>query len=238
MLFRSQKAGIYTAGELQKENQEWVVDSEGYIIAYKGSKTELVVPSHLLKENSDEVIIVKGIKSFKNNTYGSATTLAAVTSVTISNGIKTIEDSTDGAFRYLSNVVEINIPSTMTYIGHNAFLPCTALETLTIPNGVETIQVSALPMDKSLSTIILEENLKNNFVIPSSYGTWFYNSEQTPIDELSIAGTYKKATYSIKYDGKGATLSSGETSYIKSNFLQGKSITLDENQFTNQSNAN
>ena len=233
-----QKAGIYTAGELQKENQEWVVDSEGYIIAYKGSKTELVVPSHLLKENSDEVIIVKGIKSFKNNTYGSATTLAAVTSVTISNGIKTIEDSTDGAFRYLSNVVEINIPSTMTYIGHNAFLPCTALETLTIPNGVETIQVSALPMDKSLSTIILEENLKNNFVIPSSYGTWFYNSEQTPIDELSIAGTYKKATYSIKYDGKGATLSSGETSYIKSNFLQGKSITLDENQFTNQSNAN
>lgn len=233
-----QKAGIYTAGELQKENQEWVVDSEGYIIAYKGSKTELVVPSHLLKENSDEVIIVKGIKSFKNNTYGSATTLAAVTSVTISNGIKTIEDSTDGAFRYLSNVVEINIPSTMTYIGHNAFLPCTALETLTIPNGVETIQVSALPMDKSLSTIILEGNLKNNFVIPSSYGTWFYNSEQTPIDELSIAGTYKKATYSIKYDGKGATLSSGETSYIKSNFLQGKSITLDENQFTNQSNAN
>ena len=233
-----QKAGIYTAGELQKENQEWVVDSEGYIIAYKGSKTELVVPSHLLKENSDEVIIVKGIKSFKNNTYGSATTLAAVTSVTISNGIKTIEDSTDGAFRYLSNVVEINIPSTMTYIGHNAFLPCTALETLTIPNGVETIQVSALPMDKSLSNIILEENLKNNFVIPSSYGTWFYNSEQTPIDELSIAGTYKKATYSIKYDGKGATLSSGETSYIKSNFLQGKSITLDENQFTNQSNAN
>ncbi len=233
-----QKAGIYTAGELQKENQEWVVDSEGYIIAYKGSKTELVVPSHLLKENSDEVIIVKGIKSFKNNTYGSATTLAAVTSVTISNGIKTIEDSTDGAFRYLSNVVEINIPSTMTYIGHNAFLPCTALETITIPNGVETIQVSALPMDKSLSTIILEGNLKNNFVIPSSYGTWFYNSEQTPIDELSIAGTYKKATYSIKYDGKGATLSSGETSYIKSNFLQGKSITLDENQFTNQSNAN
>ena len=233
-----QKAGIYTAGELQKENQEWVVDSEGYIIAYKGSKTELVVPSHLLKENSDEVIIVKGIKSFKNNTYGSATTLAAVTSVTISNGIKTIEDSTDGAFRYLSNVVEINIPSTMTYIGHNAFLPCTVLETLTIPNGVETIQVSALPMDKSLSTIILEGNLKNNFIIPSSYGTWFYNSEQTPIDELSIAGTYKKATYSIKYDGKGATLSSGETSYIKSNFLQGKSITLDENQFTNQSNAN
>ena len=233
-----QKAGIYTAGELQKENQEWVVDSEGYIIAYKGSKTELVVPSHLLKENSDEVIIVKGIKSFKNNTYGSATTLSAVTSVTISNGIKTIEDSTDGAFRYLSNVVEINIPSTMTYIGHNAFLPCTVLETLTIPNGVETIQVSALPMDKSLSTIILEGNLKNNFVIPSSYGTWFYNSEQTPIDELSIAGTYKKATYSIKYDGKGATLSSGETSYIKSNFLQGKSITLDENQFTNQSNAN
>ena len=233
-----QKAGIYTAGELQKENQEWVVDSEGYIIAYKGSKTELVVPSHLLRKDSDNVIIVKGIKSFKNNTYGSATTLAAVTSVTISNGIKTIEDSTDGAFRYLSNVVEINIPSTMTYIGHNAFLPCTALETLTIPNGVETIQVSALPMDKSLSTIILEGNLKNNFVIPSSYGTWFYNSEQTPIDELSIAGTYKKATYSIKYDGKGATLSSGETSYIKSNFLQGKSITLDENQFTNQSNAN
>ena len=233
-----QKAGIYTAGELQKENQEWVVDSEGYIIAYKGSKTELVVPSHLLRQDSDNVIIVKGIKSFKNNTYGSATTLAAVTSVTISNGIKTIEDSTDGAFRYLSNVVEINIPSTMTYIGHNAFLPCTALETLTIPNGVETIQVSALPMDKSLSTIILEGNLKNNFVIPSSYGTWFYNSEQTPIDELSIAGTYKKATYSIKYDGKGATLSSGETSYIKSNFLQGKSITLDENQFTNQSNAN
>ena len=233
-----QKAGIYTAGELQKENQEWVVDSEGYIIAYKGSKTELVVPSHLLKENSDEVIIVKGIKSFKSGYQGEITKLAAVTSVTISNGIKTIEDSTDGAFRYLSNVVEINIPSTMTYIGHNAFLPCTALETLTIPNGVETIQVSALPMDKSLSNIILEENLKNNFVIPSSYGTWFYNSEQTPIDELSIAGTYKKATYSIKYDGKGATLSSGETSYIKSNFLQGKSITLDENQFTNQSNAN
>ncbi|MGN1162657.1 MAG: leucine-rich repeat protein, partial [Christensenellales bacterium] len=143
-----QTAGIYTSSELQHEDVEWVVDDEGYIVAYTGFKTELVVPSHLLN-NDNEVIFVKGIKSFKYNTAGNVTTLGNVTSVTLSEGLKTIEDSANGAFQYLTNVVEINLCSTLTYIGENAFKACEILEEITIPSGVKEVAVSALPMDKN-----------------------------------------------------------------------------------------
>ncbi len=230
-----QKAGIYTSSQLQRENEEWVVDSDGYIIAYKGTKTELVVPSHLLKENSDEVIIVKGIKSFKSSYMGDTTVLGAVTSVTISEGLKTIEDSTDGAFQYLKNLVEINLSSTITYIGENAFKNCEVLSEITIPNGVKEIAVSALPMDKNLSKITLEGNLKTIFNIPDAYGSWFYNNEPTATDTIYIQGVYNKLRYTIVYDGNGATLSDGSTSFNQENVLQGKEIVLADNSFISSS---
>ena len=230
-----QKAGIYTSSQLQRENEEWVVDSNGYIIAYKGTKTELVVPSHLLKENSDEVIIVKGIKSFKSSYMGDTTVLEAVTSVTISEGLKTIEDSTDGAFQYLKNLVEINLSSTITYIGENAFKNCEVLSEITIPNGVKEIAVSALPMDKNLSKITLEGNLKTIFNISDAYGSWFYNNEPTATDTIYIQGVYNKLRYTIVYDGNGATLSDGSTSFNQESVLQGKEIVLADNSFISSS---
>ena len=244
-----EKAGIYTLSELQREKEEWVVDSDGYIIAYNGTKTELVVPSHLLKQYSDEVIIVKGIKSFSNirendyfwdsnnKRFNYSDTLCNVTSVTVSEGIKTIENQSFSVFRYLSNVVEINLSSTTTYIGENAFMVCEKLEQIRIPSSVNTIEVSALPMDKNLATVILDGTLKTAFEIPENYGTWFYNSDQTPVDEMFVSGTYKKATYNIRYVGNGGTLSNGESSYEKSNIGQGKTITLDQNQFSSSANA-
>lgn len=230
-----QKAGIYTSSQLQRENEEWVVDSNGYIIAYKGTKTELVVPSHLLKENSDEVIIVKGIKSFKSSYMGDTTVLGAVTSVTISEGLKTIEDSTDGAFQYLKNLVEINLSSTINYIGENAFKNCEVLSEITIPSGVKEIAVSALPMDKNLSKITLEGNLKTIFNISDAYGSWFYNNEPTATDTIYIQGVYNKLRYTIVYDGNGATLSDGSTSFNQENVLQGKEIVLADNSFISSS---
>lgn len=230
-----QKAGIYTSSQLQRENEEWVVDSDGYIIAYTGTKTELVVPSHLLKQNSDEVIIVKGIKSFKSSYMGDTTVLGAVTSVTISEGLKTIEDSTDGAFQYLKNLVEINLSSTINYIGENAFKNCEVLSEITIPSGVKEIAVSALPMDKNLSKITLEGNLKTIFNISDAYGSWFYNNEPTATDTIYIQGVYNKLRYTIVYDGNGATLSDGSTSFNQENVLQGKEIVLADNSFISSS---
>ncbi len=230
-----QKAGIYTSSQLQRENEEWVVDSNGYIIAYTGTKTELVVPSHLLKQNSDEVIIVKGIKSFKSSYMGDTTVLGAVTSVTISEGLKTIEDSTDGAFQYLKNLVEINLSSTINYIGENAFKNCEVLSEITIPSGVKEIAVSALPMDKNLSKITLEGNLKTIFNILDAYGSWFYNNEPTATDTIYIQGVYNKLRYTIVYDGNGATLSDGSTSFNQENVLQGKEIVLADNSFISSS---
>ena len=242
-----QKAGIYTSSQLQRENEEWVVDSDGYIIAYKGTKTELVVPSHLLKENSDVVIIVKGIKSFSNiqendyfwdsnnNLVHYSDTLCNVTSVTISEGIKTIESQSFSAFRYLSNVVEINLSSTINYIGENAFKNCEVLSEITIPSGVKEIAVSALPMDKNLSKITLEGNLKTIFNILDAYGSWFYNNEPTATDTIYIQGVYNKLRYTIVYDGNGATLSDGSTSFNQENVLQGKEIVLADNSFISSS---
>lgn len=230
-----QKAGIYTSSQLQRENEEWVVDSDGYIIAYTGTKTELVVPSHLLKQNSDEVIIVKGIKSFKSSYMGDTTVLGAVTSVTISEGLKTIEDSTDGAFQYLKNLVEINLSSTINYIGENAFKNCEVLSEITIPSGVKEIAVSALPMDKNLSKITLEGNLKTIFNISDAYGSWFYNNEPTATDTIYIQGVYNKLRYTIVYDGNGATLSDGSTSFNQESVLQGKEIVLADNSFISSS---
>ena len=242
-----QTAGIYTSSQLQRENEEWVVDSDGYIIAYKGTKTELVVPSHLLRQDSDNVIIVKGIKSFSNikendyfwdsnnNLVYYSDTLCNVTSVTISEGIKTIESQSFSAFRYLTNVVEINLCSTLTYIGENAFKACEILEEITIPSGVKEVAVSALPMDKNLQTINLEANLKTIFEIPDSYGSWFYNSEPTRTETMYVKGVYKKLLYTIVYDGNGATMSDGRKSFTQEGILQGKEINLADNSFVGTS---
>ena len=54
---------------------------------------------------------------------------------------------------------------------------------------------------------------------------------------MFVSGTYKKATYNIRYVGNGGTLSNGESSYEKSNIGQGKTITLDQNQFSSSANA-
>ena len=232
-----QKAGIYTSSELQRVNQEWVVDSEGYIIAYIGSKTELVVPSHLLKENSYDVIIVKGIKSFKTSSYGSESTLNAVTSVAFSEGIKTIVDSTNGAFQYMKSLVEIKMSSTLNYIGENAFRDCDSLQEITVSSGVKEIAVSALPMDKNLRKVTLEGNLNTIFEIPDEYGAWFYNNEPTPTETIFIQGVYNKLLYSIIYGGNGAAMADGRTSYSQDNLLQGQVVNFAQNAFISPTSA-
>lgn len=232
-----QKAGIYTSSELQRVNQEWVVDSDGYIIAYIGSKTELVVPSHLLKENSYDVIIVKGIKSFKTSSYGSEATLNAVTSVAFSEGIKTIVDSTNGAFQYMKSLVEIKMSSTLNYIGENAFRDCDSLQEITVSSGVKEIAVSALPMDKNLRKVTLEGNLNTIFEIPDEYGAWFYNNEPTPTETIFIQGVYSKLLYSIVYEGNGAAMADGRTSYSQDNLLQGQVVNFAQNAFISPTSA-
>eukprot|EP01043_Picozoa_sp_COSAG02_P015426 COSAG02_NODE_659_length_18772_cov_14.955015_1_plen_417_part_10 len=63
----------------------------------------------------------------------------APTALTIMDGVFTIERA---AFRY-SQVIRIEIPGSVTYIGNRAFSGCSLLSTVAIPHGVTSIEYGA-----------------------------------------------------------------------------------------------
>lgn len=128
-----------------------------------------------------------------------------------------------GAFQNCDFVAELIIPETVSNIESNAFTGCTSLSTLTIPRSVTSIGDGAFSGCAGLNSLILLT------VTPPTMGTGALDGTaatvSVPVDGLddykaaggwssyssSIAG-YSSETYTVTFDGQGATKAANPTS--------------------------
>ena len=107
----------------------------------------------------------------------------------IGTGVTNIGHS---AFRECSNLTNITIPSSVTSIGAYAFEGCSGLTSVTIPNSVTSIGSSAFFTCKNLTSITIN---KNKDVVESmeNYDDWGfgygYEEDNDLIFEATIHGT-------------------------------------------------
>lgn len=99
----------------------------------------------------DGVVFSKNMTSIVVYPYGKPGTYS------IPAGVKSIE----GAFIGCSNLTNIIIPSSVTYIGDESFRYCYALTSITLPDNLQTIGESAFDLCLNITAIDLPSSLKS-----------------------------------------------------------------------------
>lgn len=116
---------VYTnegGSKLTTDENGYVIYTDGdqkILVAYRGTETELVLPSYITEINNH---------AFYN--------CRALTSITIPSSVTVIGGS---AFRNCSGLTSITIPNGVTYIGSYAFADCGGLTSIIISNSVSQI---------------------------------------------------------------------------------------------------
>ena len=139
-----------------------IADGEVTITDYKGSETNLVIPSEI------EGLPVTEIEAF-------AFDECAMTSVVIPGSVRRIGG---GAFYYCINAKSITIPSSVTSIGYGAFYYCTGLTSLTIPSSVKTLGSQVFAYCKGLKSFTIPNSVT---VIPDGAFSACYALESITI---------------------------------------------------------
>ncbi len=113
------------------------------IMHYKGSDTNLVIPSEIDGKKVTSI----------GNLYGNR----GIISVEIPNSVKNIGD---GAFDGFSSLKNIIIPDSVTSIGSCAFENCTSLTEVKIPNSVKVIGIRTFRYCISLTKIEIPDSVE------------------------------------------------------------------------------
>ncbi len=173
------KAGTYSIYP-QNENQ-WIVDEQGYIIAYTGTNTTVVVPSQITKNGQN--IQVVGIKNFQNY---------SLVDVTISEGVDVIDD---GVFANMSRLKKVKLSPTTTKVGNEAFKNCSSLISCVLPDSVIETGEDIFENCQNIKIIISNANLSTTQILSNvSEGVWYKNSGSAGqvVTQMSTAGVYSK----------------------------------------------
>lgn len=185
------------------------------LVAYIGSKTELVLPSSF---NGEDYII--GPYAFSKTN---------ITNVTISNNVKTIKYN---AFYGCDNLYAVVIGNGVTSIGTEAFSSCSNLSSLTIGSNVSTIGSSAFADCNEIERIyalntkaitcdesIFATDAYNNAILYVPSDRVFAYEKATPWKKFQIEPMKK---FTITYMVDGEVYKTLETEYATE-------ITLPEN---------
>ena len=157
----------------------FIITSDGMLLKYVGSDTDVVIPSTYSISEDGEVIAGDdySVTSIGNSAFAYCDSL---TSITIPAGVTSIGNS---AFYGCSSLTSITIPASVTYIGSSAFFGCSNLATvifeegsrlesigdyafrscgiltsITIPASVTSIRNYAFHNCSNLATVIIESN--------------------------------------------------------------------------------
>ena len=137
---------IAPAGATYSE-ADYVISAAGELKQYKGSDTEVVIPSE--------------VRVIDSSAFSGKQRLS---SVVIPEGVTEIRSN---AFYNCSGLKQISFPQSVTLIGSQAFANCDSLETLDLPDGLVTIGENAFyDCDRLLSLSVpdsVEELAKGAF---------------------------------------------------------------------------
>ena len=136
---------VYTTeggSKISTDENGYVIYTDGdekILVSYRGTNTELVLPSYITKINQN---------AFRGCT--------GLTSVTIPDRVTSIGDY---AFSGCSGLTSVTIPDSVTRIGNYAFYNCTSLTSVTIPDSVTSIGERAFYGCTSLTSIIIPDSV-------------------------------------------------------------------------------
>lgn len=103
--------------------------------------------------SATQYTVPSGVKTVEDSAFGSNVRL---TKITLPSGLEKISAY---AFNLCSVLAEINIPSTVTKIGSQAFGGCKALKEITIPAGVQSY--SGAFYNSAIETVILSDGIES-----------------------------------------------------------------------------
>ena len=134
---------VYTnegGSKLTTDENGYVIYTDGdekILVAYRGTNTELVLPSYITKINQYAFYLCTGL-----------------TSVTIPDSVTSIGSD---AFSGCKGLTSITIPDSVTSIGGYAFEDCTGLTSITIPDSVTSIGYDAFRGCDNLQDIYITD---------------------------------------------------------------------------------
>ncbi len=99
-----------------------------------------------------EVVLPPAVKTIALEAFYES----GVEKVTISNETEKIEDR---AFYGSKKLKEINLPTSLSYLGESAFEGCITLQRAVIPNGITIIKTNTFKDCKKLASVVLPHNL-------------------------------------------------------------------------------
>jgi hypothetical protein len=146
----------------------WTVDAHGNLISVAAEEGVTVsgaveIPSSVTDNLTGEKrdIIRLGSPTPADNKLFFGNT--EITKVIIPEGITEISDGynflTSGVFNGCSNLLEVELPSTLKKIGNDAFYNCSKLEKMDIPSGVSVIGGDAFGKCVKLQTVTIPEGV-------------------------------------------------------------------------------
>ncbi len=151
--------------------------------AYDG---DIVIPETVINDGKEFTVTGIGERAFE---------LTSVTTVEIPETVTTIGD---WAFLDCSDLVEINIPNSVTYLGFYALGCCYALETATLSTSITVIDEELFRDCSSLTSIIIPEGV-TEIKEDAFYGCSALENVQLP-STLRVLGEYVFAECSsLKY---------------------------------------
>ncbi len=197
--------------------------TEGYNVRFYTfgltNMTSATIPSSY---NGENVIGLRG-NAFSNMPF--------LKSVTLPDTIKEIRGQ---AFKNDNNLVDVNIPSNLEYLGGGAFYNCTSITSITLPDTLTFLAGETFKNASSLETIKLSENITE--IRGNSFEECTSLKEITIPDKVTRIGGH--AFYGDKSLNKVIFTENSQLNEIGSSaFRQCKrlySITIPRNTFVNE----
>ena len=178
---------------------------EATITKYKGSNTEIVIPSEI----DGYTVTAVGEKEYYYESFIPAT--VKVKKVILPETLKQINDN---AFRDLSTLEEINIPDSVTYIGTCAFSGCENLKSVHLPAGLKSLGEYAFQDNNRITEVTIPDGVQTigefAFLDCDRLQTITYNTDaDVPLGMAESCGYLSKVTF----NGHPKKISEGAFAY-------------------------